>query len=79
MKTLSIAGTAAMLLVGGGILAHGIGPVHHVAEVLGQGALGWLWGSLIDAGTGVLAGSLLLGTVTLFQRVRAGASGSAGG
>ena len=32
MKALSIAGTAAMFLVGGGILTHGIPFVHHVAE-----------------------------------------------
>ncbi len=32
MKFLSIAGTAAMFLVGGGILAHGIPPVHHLIE-----------------------------------------------
>lgn len=28
MKTLAVAGTAAMFLVGGGILLHGLGPLH---------------------------------------------------
>ena len=35
MKFLTIAGTAAMFLVGGGILAHAIGPLHHaIVELL---------------------------------------------
>jgi predicted DNA repair protein MutK len=29
MKGLSVAGTAAMFLVGGGIVVHGIPPLHH--------------------------------------------------
>ncbi len=36
MKCLSIAGTAAMFLVGGGILAHGISPAHHLIEATKQ-------------------------------------------
>lgn len=34
MKFLSIAGTAAMFLVGGGILVHGIPALHHAVEGL---------------------------------------------
>jgi hypothetical protein len=34
MKTLSVTGTAAMLLVGGGILTHGLPVVHHAIEHL---------------------------------------------
>src|SRR5256885_5661351 len=44
MKGLSVAGTAAMFLVGGGILVHGVPALHHAVEGLGeavaQGALG---------------------------------------
>ncbi len=36
MKFLSFAGTAAMFLVGGGILAHGIPPAHHLIESMQQ-------------------------------------------
>ena len=36
MKVLSIAGTLAMFLVGGGILAHGFGALHHGIEHLGD-------------------------------------------
>jgi uncharacterized protein len=71
MKGLSIAGTAAMFLVGGGILAHGIAPLHHLVERLGEGALGWLWPLLLDATTGLVAGGLAVGVFTLVQRIRA--------
>lgn len=36
MKTLSVAGTAAMFLVGGGIVTHGIAPLHHWIEHLAE-------------------------------------------
>lgn len=72
MKTLSVAGTAAMFLVGGGILTHGIGPVHHaiagLADGLG-GVAGVLTSSLLDGLFGVVAGALVLGGVMLVQRV----------
>ena len=41
MKFLSVAGTAAMFLVGGGILAHGIPPLHHAVTALGEAAAQW--------------------------------------
>ena len=73
MKTLSVVGTAAMFLVGGGILSHGIAPLQHVIETLSQGA-GWLAAALLpllaDALVGLLAGALVLGVVTLAQRLR---------
>jgi predicted DNA repair protein MutK len=65
MKGLSIAGTVAMFLVGGGILAHGIAPVHHFVEE--QNAL---VGALVHGSVGLLAGALLVGAVTLFARLR---------
>ena len=67
MKTLSIAGTAAMFLVGGGILAHGIPALQKVIEQasLGAGALAGLVATLLDGLLGVLAGALVLATVTL--------------
>jgi predicted DNA repair protein MutK len=75
MKGLSVAGTIAMFLVGGGILTHGIGPLHHAIEQLlaGQGALiGLLAPLLIDAAIGVIAGALVLAAVTAFNRMRGG-------
>ncbi len=72
MKGLGIAGTIAMFLVGGGILSHGIGPIHHLAEGLGGrgGLLGTLGPTLVDFMTGVLAGALLVGVVTLVKKLR---------
>ena len=32
MKSLSVVGTLAMFLVGGGIVVHGIAPLHHAIE-----------------------------------------------
>lgn len=78
MKFLSVAGTAAMFLVGGGILVHGIAPLHHAIEAAGaavaQGALGGLWQALATNGlngvVGIVAGALVLGAVTLLQKLR---------
>jgi len=73
MKTLSVAGTAAMFLVGGGILVHGVPPVAHAIEHWAEtvaGGLDWLLSGLVSGLAGVAAGALVLGVVTLAQRVR---------
>ncbi len=78
MKFLSVAGTAAMFLVGGGILVHGIAPLHHAIEGAGaavaQGALGGLWQALttnaLNGVAGIVAGALVLGAVTVIQKLR---------
>lgn len=75
MKGLSIAGTAAMFLVGGGILSHGLPPLHHLAEQLaltlgitGQGS-GLLLSLLFDALVGIIAGALVLLAVTISKKL----------
>jgi predicted DNA repair protein MutK len=78
MKTLAVVGTAAMFLVGGGILVHGWGPLHHlVEELLAQvfsGAAAGLAQSvlplLMDALTGVVAGGLVFACVSVWQALR---------
>ena len=81
MKGLSIAGTAAMFLVGGGILTHGLPWLHHAIESLTTsvgavlGASGTLLASLLADGlTGQLAGGLVLAAVNatrgLIRKVR---------
>jgi hypothetical protein len=76
MKLLSVAGTAAMFLVGGGILVHGIPPLAHAIEgFAGQVAAGAaaLLAALLHGVSGVVAGALVLAVVTLGQRfARAG-------
>lgn len=70
MKFLSIAGTAAMFLVGGGILVHGIGALHHFIEPYAQGALGGLLSMLFNAGVGIVAGALIVAVTVLIGRLR---------
>lgn len=75
MKALSVVGTLAMFLVGGGIVLHGIHwageAVHHL---LGTAVeipfVGTLLKSLADGLAGVVVGALVLGFVLGFQRLR---------
>jgi predicted DNA repair protein MutK len=72
MRFLSLAGTAAMFLVGGGILAHGIPALHHWTEDLAHrgGAVAALGPILVNAAVGVAAGGVLVGLVTLAARIK---------
>jgi predicted DNA repair protein MutK len=73
MKALSVAGTAAMFLVGGGILVHGLPWLHHAVlgfAAAGGAAAGWLLEALGNAAAGLLAGALVLAAVTAAQRLR---------
>lgn len=73
MKTLAVVGTAAMFLVGGGILLHGLpgahDVLHHAETAAGQWPLGGLWAAMtpmvLNALAGVLAGALVLAGVSL--------------
>ena len=78
MKTLSIAGTAAMFLVGGGILTHGFGALQHLLErwIAAAGEVGGIVAQQLvslslDAVVGVVAGAIVLAGVTAFKRVKA--------
>ena len=72
MKTLSVLGTAAMFLVGGGILLHGIPALGHALEDWAH-SLG-SWGVLVSnlgAGlAGVLVGVAAVGVFSLVQKLR---------
>lgn len=76
MKGLSIAGTAAMFLVGGGILVHGIPALHHAIEDATKAVAGaapaWIGtvaSSIGDALVGIVAGGVVVAVVTLATRV----------
>ena len=72
MKTLSVVGTAAMFLVGGGILVHGVPVVGHALETF-TAPLGWMGlvvSNLGNAVAGLAAGLIVVGAVQLFQRLR---------
>ena len=73
MRGLSVVGTAAMFLVGGGILTHGITALRHVIEALAlavPGVLGAVLPTLLDGVVGIVAGALVLGCVRLVQRLQ---------
>lgn len=74
MKTLSVVGTAAMFMVGGAILTHGIPPVHAAIEhaaaaVGGGGVVQALTSTLLNALFGIVAGAVVLGLVGLAKRL----------
>jgi predicted DNA repair protein MutK len=78
MKLLTVLGTAAMFLVGGGILVHGVPAARHLVETAAHGiaalpavgsALALLTPLLIDALAGIAAGALVLGAVSLGKRL----------
>lgn len=75
MKILSIVGTAAMFMVGGGILTHGVPFVHHwiegVTEHAAQtvGVFSMVMPTLLDAVAGIIAGALVLLLVMVAGKV----------
>ncbi|AKS43289.1 DUF808 domain-containing protein [Wenzhouxiangella marina] len=72
MRFLSIAGTAAMFLVGGGIVSHGIPALHHINEALVEGmAQPWstLTGMAWTAAIGIVLGVILVALLSAAQRL----------
>jgi len=78
MKLLAVVGTAAMFMVGGGIITHGIPVAHHFIEYLAHsanalsgigGILETLTSSLLNALAGIVSGALALAGVTIAGRV----------
>jgi uncharacterized protein len=78
MKSLSVVGTAAMFMVGGGILTHGIPGTHDLIHNLAHGVgaipgvgsiLEALTPTLVDAFVGIVAGAIALAGVTIVGRI----------
>jgi uncharacterized protein len=67
MKLLTIVGTAAMFLVGGGILVHAWPALHHVLERFGGG---FLVENALNFTTGLVAGGLVLLLISGVARLR---------
>lgn len=63
MRLLSVLGTAAMFLVGGGIIVHGIHPLHTFVEQFSQ------WSLLMHAAFGMFAGALCVGLINTFKLI----------
>jgi predicted DNA repair protein MutK len=79
MKALSVIGTVAMFMVGGGIIGHAFEPLHHLAQNAAQavagtpvigGVLAAVTPTVIDAVAGLLVGAVVLLGVTIVQRLR---------
>ena len=70
MKSLSVIGTAAMFMVGGGILTHGVPAVHHWIESVSQsiGGISWLMPTLLNAVAGIIAGAVVLALVSVASK-----------
>jgi predicted DNA repair protein MutK len=82
MKALSIVGTVAMFMVGGGILVHNLHLLETLVATVGGragdipgigGLLAWLTPTLGSMLVGVIAGAVVLAVVSLWQRLRPGA------
>ena len=78
MRALTIIGTIAMFMVGGGILSHGIAPLHHLSESAAQaasgipgagGVLGAVTPTLVNTVAGVIAGIIVLVVMRLVMRL----------
>ncbi|UVE16440.1 DUF808 domain-containing protein [Pseudomonas sp. LS44] len=78
MKSLSVIGTIAMFMVGGGILTHGIAVLHHGVESAAQSigllagvgpALEWITPAILNAGIGLVAGGLVLALVEVTSKL----------
>jgi uncharacterized protein len=75
MKTLSVLGTAAMFLVGGSIVLHGIGPLYQWVELLlkplaaNAGWIALIASSVIDLIVGMIVGALVLAIVTVVGKL----------
>ncbi len=76
MKGLAVVGTAAMFLVGGGILMHGIPGAHHLVEAAvaaageASGLLALLVPTLTNALAGIVAGGVTVAVLATVQRVK---------
>lgn len=73
MKTLSVVGTLAMFLVGGGIVVHGVAPLHHAIEGFAQQQSAWLamvLPTLANLVLGFIIGAVVLAAVNLIASLR---------
>jgi predicted DNA repair protein MutK len=78
MKFLSFAGTAAMFLVGGGILTHNIEALHHAIQAMSPpGWLGIGVSMFADLVVGLIVGAIVVAGVTLFGKLRRPAAADA--
>lgn len=77
MRGLTLVGTAAMFLVGGSLLVHGMAPIEHWVEnsVVPQGgAVAMIAPHLVHVAVGAVVGGVIVCLVHLWQRLRGNAA-----
>jgi len=67
MRTLSILGTAAMFLVGGSIIGHGIPTLHHLTEPMSN--ISALLPILFDGVLGLVVGAICVALFTIYTKI----------
>ena len=79
MKTLGVIGTAAMFLVGGGIIAHGIHPIEVFIKETAEaaGALSVIVPTLLNGIVGIITGAILMPLVAGATKLKAKVAGQA--
>ncbi|MBU2908330.1 DUF808 domain-containing protein [Vibrio splendidus] len=75
MKTLAVVGTAAMFLVGGGIVVHNVPAIHHLIEPIimdfsGHSIATAVVPTLLNGVIGVLAGLIVVAVWTVIGKIR---------
>ncbi|MEZ8225671.1 DUF808 domain-containing protein [Vibrio splendidus] len=75
MKTLAVVGTAAMFLVGGGIVVHNVPAIHHLIEPIimdfsGHSIATAVVPTLLNGVIGVLAGLIVVAVWTVIEKIR---------
>jgi len=73
MKSLSVIGTLAMFLVGGGIVVHGIPPLHHAIEHVAEGqtsVVAAILPTLVNLVVGFIIGAIVIAGVKIIEKVR---------
>ena len=73
MKSLSVIGTLAMFLVGGGIVVHGIAPLHHAIEHFAEGqaaVIATVLPTLLNLVIGLIIGLIVVAVVKLVGKMR---------
>ncbi len=76
MKSLSVIGTLAMFLVGGGIVVHGVAPLHHAIERFAQqqsAVVALILPTLLNLVLGFIIGAIVVLLVKAVAKVRGGA------
>ncbi|MFP6844669.1 MAG: DUF808 domain-containing protein [Thalassolituus sp.] len=83
MKLLSVVGTAAMFMVGGGIIVHGVPTLselsHHIAHsverMIAGKTLSLIAGLTFDVAAGLIAGAIIVGLFTGYKKISGQATG----